>query len=63
MQDLVDHASIETITLDVCSADSIAAAKDRVAEITGGALDILVNNACVRLSLALVSLLKPHYRH
>jgi NAD(P)-dependent dehydrogenase (short-subunit alcohol dehydrogenase family) len=45
MQDLVDHADINTVTLDVASAASISAAKESVHIITGGMLDILVNCA------------------
>ena len=48
MQDLVDHDEIETLQLDVCDAGSISAARDKVAELTGGSLDYLVNNASVR---------------
>ncbi|KAI0321583.1 hypothetical protein OF83DRAFT_1168324 [Amylostereum chailletii] len=45
MQDLVDHEGIETLQLDVCSPDSIRAAREKVAELTGGKLDYVVNNA------------------
>lgn len=36
---------IETLALDVSEVKTIDAVKDRVREITGGKLDILVNNA------------------
>lgn len=52
-----------TLTLDVTKADSIKACHDEVSELTGGKLDILVNNAFVSptpsptpLSLPLVGL-------
>jgi 1-acylglycerone phosphate reductase len=35
------------VALDLNDEKSIAAAKARVDELTGGKLDILVNNACV----------------
>ena len=36
---------IETLQLDVTNKESIAAVRDEVASLTGGKLDILVNNA------------------
>ncbi|VDB83167.1 unnamed protein product [Peniophora sp. CBMAI 1063] len=45
MQDLVQHKLIEAVRLDVCSEVSIAAAVKEVAQLTGGRLDYLVNNA------------------
>ena len=36
-----------TIALDVTQAESIASCKAQVDKLTGGKLDILVNNACV----------------
>lgn len=36
---------MRTVVLDVTSADSIAAAHKEITNITGGKLDILVNNA------------------
>lgn len=36
---------METLPLDVTSDDSVREAAARVRELTGGALDILVNNA------------------
>jgi len=38
---------MSTLALDVTSAESIAKCKDEVDELTGGKLDILVNNAYV----------------
>ncbi len=38
---------IETFELDVTNSDSIASIRSRIEELTGGKLDILVNNACV----------------
>lgn len=40
-------AGVATLVLDVTNADSIARVKEDVTKITGGTLDILVNNACV----------------
>jgi 1-acylglycerone phosphate reductase len=36
---------IETLILDVTNQQSVEAVRDEVARITGGTLDILVNNA------------------
>jgi NAD(P)-dependent dehydrogenase (short-subunit alcohol dehydrogenase family) len=44
MKDLED-AGITTITLDVTDEKSVLTAKEQVVSITGGALDILINNA------------------
>jgi NAD(P)-dependent dehydrogenase (short-subunit alcohol dehydrogenase family) len=38
---------IETLELDVTNNDSVQKAREAVAELTGGKLDILVNNAYV----------------
>ncbi len=42
---------MSTLSLDVTSPESIAQAKKDVEELTGGSLDILVNNAYVSMSL------------
>ena len=47
VQELSEKYSIETIQLDVTSTPSVRAARDEVARLTGGKLDILVNNAYV----------------
>lgn len=39
------EAEIETFELDVTSAQDVADVRDRIGELTGGRLDILVNNA------------------
>ena len=39
------RAGIETFELDVTSEGQIASVRDRIEELTGGKLDILVNNA------------------
>lgn len=44
MVDLRD-AGMTVLPLDVTSADSIAACKEKAREVTGGRLDVLVNNA------------------
>lgn len=36
---------ISTLSLDVTNSEDIAAAKTEVERLTGGALDILINNA------------------
>lgn len=36
-----------TLALDVTKEESIKACHDEVASLTGGKLDILINNACV----------------
>ena len=46
LQDLADKG-MRTVVLDVTKADSIASAHKEIADITGGRLDILVNNASV----------------
>lgn len=38
---------IETLTLDVTKADSISGLRKQIEELTGGKLNILINNACV----------------
>lgn len=45
MQDLVKSDIIETVSIDVCSEDSIARAKKQIEVLTAGKLDYLVNNA------------------
>jgi NAD(P)-dependent dehydrogenase (short-subunit alcohol dehydrogenase family) len=47
MQDLVDDPNFETLTLDVCSNESVTKARKEVERLTGNKLQILVNNACV----------------
>jgi len=42
---VVEAAGIETVQLDTLSGESIAACVSRVAELAGGSLDCLVNNA------------------
>jgi 1-acylglycerone phosphate reductase len=44
MKDLAD-AGMTTLVLDVTNKDSVLAAKEKVLSVTGGTLDILVNNA------------------
>lgn len=46
---VLQEGEIETFELDVTSAEDIANVRDSIAELTGGRLDILVNNACVLL--------------
>jgi 1-acylglycerone phosphate reductase len=41
---------MSAVQLDVTNHDSLNRAKHDVAQITGGKLDILVNNACVLIS-------------
>ncbi len=41
----MEEEGITTLQLDVTDADSIAHCKAQVSELTGGRLDILVNNA------------------
>jgi NAD(P)-dependent dehydrogenase (short-subunit alcohol dehydrogenase family) len=43
----MEEMGMTTLPLDVTSAESIAACKDQVVCLTGGTLDILVNNAYV----------------
>ena len=43
--ELVKHANVEVLTLDVVSPESIAAAVKAVETHTGGKLDVLVNNS------------------
>lgn len=40
---------MSAVQLDVTNQDSLNRAKHDVAQITGGRLDILVNNACVHV--------------
>ncbi|KAK0622045.1 hypothetical protein B0T17DRAFT_309685 [Bombardia bombarda] len=49
-------AGIETVNLDITSDESIAKAVERVAELTGGALDALLNNAGAGYSLPLIDI-------
>lgn len=44
VKDLAD-LGIETLQLDVTSDESVQSARDKVKELNGGTLDILVNNA------------------
>ncbi|KAA1470934.1 NAD(P)-binding protein, partial [Dentipellis sp. KUC8613] len=50
MEDLAEQG-IETLSLDVTKQESIKAARDKVAELTGGSLNILVNNAGVAYTI------------
>lgn len=43
----LEQLGMTTLALDVTSAESITTAKDEVSKLTGGKLDILVNNAFV----------------
>ncbi|KAJ4302873.1 NADPH-dependent 1-acyl dihydroxyacetone phosphate reductase [Kalmusia sp. IMI 367209] len=45
VQDLVSLPNMHLLSLDVTSSDSIAAAARKVEAITGGKLDVLINNA------------------
>ena len=49
MEALVDLKALgmDTVLLDVTDTAAITAAKEQVHSLTGGKLDILVNNACV----------------
>lgn len=49
MESMADLASagIETMVFDVTDLTSVRQVRDRIAMLTGGKLDILVNNACV----------------
>ncbi|KAK3381796.1 IBR finger domain protein [Podospora didyma] len=49
-----EAAGIETVQLDTLSDASIAASVSRVAELTGGSLDALINNAGAAYSLPLM---------
>jgi 1-acylglycerone phosphate reductase len=44
MADLAE-AGIHTLELDVTNEDSVRSTRERISELTGGTLDILVNNA------------------
>jgi len=50
----LEALGLTTLSLDVTSLKSILAAKEAVAAITGGGLDILVNNAYVPLCILCV---------
>ncbi len=41
----MEEKGMTTLQLDVTDADSITRCKARITELTGGGLDILVNNA------------------
>lgn len=45
--DRLRRAGIETFELDVTNELHVISVRDRIEELTGGKLDILVNNACV----------------
>ncbi|KAJ6498334.1 hypothetical protein DFH09DRAFT_1265396 [Mycena vulgaris] len=47
MESLAALENVTTIALDVTNGESIRAAKDQISALTGGKLDILVNNASV----------------
>ncbi|KAJ7607367.1 NAD(P)-binding protein [Roridomyces roridus] len=49
LADLAAHG-VETLQLDVCDNESVKTAREAVAAITGGTLDILVNNASTLIS-------------
>ena len=46
-------AGIETFEMDVTEVKSIEKVKGEVEELTGGTLDMLVNNACVTRQIVL----------
>lgn len=50
-QTLTTAANVTVLTLDVLSSDSIAAAVESIKKITGGGLDVLVNNSGGGLTL------------
>jgi len=50
----LEATGISTISLEVTSSESISSAKDVVEKLTGGKLDILVNNAYGHLSSPLL---------
>ncbi|PVH84807.1 NAD(P)-binding protein [Cadophora sp. DSE1049] len=52
-------ASIDTLTLDVTSDQSIAACVSEVTRLTGGALDVLVNNAGAQYNMPISDLSIP----
>ena len=54
-------AGIDTLALDVLSDDSIKACVEQVSSLTGGSLDMLVNNAGAGYSMPLVCQPKPFY--
>ena len=45
IQELAKLANVHTLALDVTSEESIKKARDSVSAVTGGTLDVLVNNA------------------
>jgi 1-acylglycerone phosphate reductase len=45
--DALRELGIECLQLDVTKIENIREIRDQIAELTGGTLDILVNNACV----------------
>ncbi|KAH6603857.1 ibr finger domain [Trichoderma cornu-damae] len=52
----VEAAGIETVQLDTTSDESIAACVARVSELTGGSLDVLVNNAGAGYSMPVLDI-------
>src|SRR5689334_19116704 len=44
-QSLAEASNVTVLTLDVLSSESIAAAVESVTRVTGGKLDVLVNNS------------------
>jgi 1-acylglycerone phosphate reductase len=52
----MEDMGMTTIALDVTDADSIAACKEKVSDLTGGKLDYLVNNAYIAPSLTSLQL-------
>lgn len=54
MEDLRE-LGIECLQLDVTKIDNIRQIRDEISQLTGGVLDILVNNACVLLNCIFIS--------
>lgn len=52
----LESLGMSAVQLDVTNQDSLNRAKHDVAQITGGRLDILVNNACVDVQLLMIRL-------
>lgn len=48
----LESMGMSAVQLDVTNQDSLNRAKHDVAQITGGRLDVLVNNACVDIQLS-----------
>jgi NAD(P)-dependent dehydrogenase (short-subunit alcohol dehydrogenase family) len=55
----LEEKGIETLALDVTSAESIAALKKEIISRTGGKLDMLFNNAGTRKTSPILALLEP----